>query len=335
MLLTLLYYVATVGVYFCIYNILTWGLDIQFGYAGILDFAYIAFMAVGAYITGVFTLGRSGPLSGQTYVLGLHAPFLIALVASALAAGLLGGLVGFVALRRLRSDYMAIAMVALGTVSWDVAGNFTPLFNGWNGLSSVPSPFNGLLKLDPNTYTFFFLGLSIVITAVMWLIASRLSRSPLALVWRAIRDDEKAAEAYGRNVFRYRLVAMVVGCAFAGVAGSLFIGFLGAFNPSGWTTGETFLIWVAMLIGGRGNPIGSVIGAFLIPVLFTQASAFIPTVASNPDLTAALQNAAVGILVILTLRFRPQGILPARRRFYEVGTAGSAIKGAAEVPGVQ
>ena len=331
--MTILYYLATVGVYFCIYNILTWGLDIQFGYAGILDFAYIAFMAVGAYVTGVLTLGPAGPLSGQVYVLGLHAPFLIALGASAIAASVLGCLVGLVALRRLRSDYMAITMVALGTVSWDVAGNFTPLFNGWNGISSVPSPFNSVFRLDPNTYTFFFLGFSILVTGVLWLVASRLQRSPLALTWRAIKDDERAAEAYGRNVFRFRLVAMVVGCAFAGVAGSLFIGFLGAFNPSGWTTGETFLIWVAMLIGGRGNPLGAVVGAFLIPVLFTQATTFIPTVASNPDLTAALQNAAVGILVILTLRFRPQGILPARKRFYEISIAPRASVPSQEVNG--
>lgn len=315
MSVNVLYYLATLAVYFCTYCILTWGLDIQFGQAGILDFAYITFFAIGAYTTGVLTLGPANSAS-ISYVLGFGWSFLPAMFISALAAAAVGFVVGVVALSRLRSDYLAIVTVAFGTIALSFVGNFTPLFNGYEGLYNVPQAFNNVLTFDPNSYILFFVLVSVVTALVLWGVAVRIRQSPFGRSLRAIRDDADVASAYGKNVFKFRMLAMVIGCAFAGIAGSLIVTFVGAFSPGGWAIGETFVIWVAMLVGGRGNPLGAIVGALLVPVIFTEATRFLPAVPGHPELIGAGRDVLIGVLLILTLRFRPQGILPERKKTF-------------------
>lgn len=315
----ILFYVTTLLVFFFIYNILAWGLNIQFGYTGILNFAFIVFLAVGAYLTGVTSLPRPNGIAGQTYVLGLSWPFPLSLLAGGVGAAIFGLLVGFIALRRLRSDYMAIVTVAVGAIAYDFVGNFTPLFNGWDGLGGVPSPLQNTLGLDYQTYQLFFVGICGVVMLVLWWVANRIYKSPFGRTLRSIREDMDVAESFGKNTFTYRMIAMVIGCFYAGIAGGLLIEFVTAINPSGWTAGETFVIWTALLIGGTGNNWGAVLGALLVPVLFQEVTRFLPQSPSNPGLVPALRNIIVGSLLILVLWFRPQGILPERKaKFYEL-----------------
>ena len=311
----LVYYIVTILVFFCINSILTWGLNIQFGYTGILNFALIVFMALGAYITGVFSLPPANGISGQTYILGLSWPFPITLILGGLAAAAFGALVGVIALRRLRSDYMAIVTVAIGVITYDFVGNQTLLFNGWDGLGQAPQPFFGIFDTGFGDYQFIFLGLAIVVTAIMWWITHRIQQSPFGRTLRSIREDMDVSEAFGKNTFLYRMIAMTIGCFYAGIAGGLLIEFITAINPSGWTTGETFVIWTALLIGGTGNNWGAALGALLVPVLFQEVTRFIPSsiTLNHPDLIPALRNIIVGLLLILTLWFRPQGIIPERK----------------------
>jgi len=314
-----LYYLATLVVFFFIYNILTWGLNIQFGYAGILDFTYITFFAAGAYFTGAGALGKPSADSNMRYILGLQWPFIPALLLGAVAAGLLGLLVGLVALNRLRSDYLAIVTVSVGAIAYDFVGNFTSLFNGWDGIAGIPYPFNSALKLDPNSYIFFYVVFSGVVMAIFWVITNRLSGSPLGRTMRAIRDDADVAEAFGKNTFKIRMTAMVIGCIYAGIGGGMLIGFISAVSPSGWAAGETFVIWAALLVGGRGNNLGAMVGALLVPVVFNEATRFLPAVPGHPELISAIRNMIVGALLIGVLWFRPQGILPERKiRWFDV-----------------
>ncbi|MFZ0215684.1 MAG: branched-chain amino acid ABC transporter permease, partial [Candidatus Dormiibacterota bacterium] len=312
----ILYYLSTLVVFFFIYNILTWGLNIQFGYGGILDFTYITFFAAGAYLAGVGSLGKPTAESQQLYVLGLGWGFLPALLLGAVVAGLLGLLVGLVALYRLRSDFLAIVTVGIGTIAFDLVSNYRPLFNGQDGISGVSFPFNDILNLDPNTYTFFYIGFSGVVMLILWWVAHRIDVSPLGRTLRAIRDDVDVAEAFGKNTYKFRMIAMVIGCVYAGIGGGLLIGFISSLNPGGWTTGETFVVWAALLLGGRGNNLGAVLGALVVPVIFTEATRFLPPISANPALVPALRNVIVGALLIVVLFFRPQGILPERRRLF-------------------
>jgi branched-chain amino acid transport system permease protein len=170
-------YVLTIGTYFVIYNILTWGLNIQFGYAGIPNFTYITFMAAGAYFAGVIDLPHSTSPYLQ-YILGLGLPFPLSLLGGAAIAGVLGLLLGLVVLTRLRSDYLAIVTFSLGFIAYDVVSSYHPLFNGFDGLSGVSQPLNTFLNLDYNTYQWFFLGLAAVIMVILWAVANRIYNSP-------------------------------------------------------------------------------------------------------------------------------------------------------------
>ncbi|MGH2485634.1 MAG: branched-chain amino acid ABC transporter permease [Ktedonobacterales bacterium] len=315
----ILFYATTLITFWILFNIQTWGLNIQFGYTGILNFAFIAFLAIGAYITGVFSLPKANGISGQTYILGLSWPFPLTLLAGGIAAAIFGVFVGFIALRRLRSDYMAIVTVAVGAIAYDFIGNTTKLFNGWDGLGGVPSPMQTKFNIDYNTYQFFFILLAGVVMVILWWVANRIYKSPFGRTLRSIREDQDVSEAFGKNTFKYRMIAMAIGCFYAGIAGGLLIEYVSAINPSGWTTGETFVIWTALLIGGTGNNLGAVLGALLVPVFFQEVTRFLPQNFARPDLIPALRNVIVGSLLIVVLWFRPQGLLPERKaKFYQI-----------------
>src|SRR5260370_12281003 len=106
---------------------------------------------------------------------------------------------------------------------------------------------------------------------------------------------------------------MMIGCAYAAIGGALLIACISAITPSGWLPPETFVIFAALIIGGRANTLGAVLGALLIPVIFVEATRCLPKSPSNPELGAALRNVAIGALIIASLWFRPQGLLPERR----------------------
>ncbi|MBJ7603865.1 MAG: branched-chain amino acid ABC transporter permease [Candidatus Dormibacteraeota bacterium] len=309
----IVYYLTTLVVFFFIFAISTWGLNLQFGTAGILNFTYITFFAIGGYFTGVSMLGRPDALSNMRYILGLNLPFPIALLIGATAAGVLGLLVGLVALRRLRSDYLAIVTVSVGAIVYDFVNVNTGLFNGADGIAGIPYPFNDSLNLDPNTYTFFYIALTGLVTLVLGLLAFRIYNSPLGRTLRAIREDADVASAFGKDSYRFRMIAMVVGCVYAGIAGGLLVGFISALNPGGWVAGETFLLYAALLLGGRGNNWGALLGAFLVPVLFQEATRYLPQIPGHAELIPALRNMIVGGLLIAVLWFRPEGILPERK----------------------
>lgn len=313
---TILYYLLTLAIFFSIYSIYAWGLNLQFGLTGILDFTYITFVAIGAYFAGVTAMGKPQPngMSG-TYILGWHLPFPISLSLGGLAAAVLAALVGYVGLRRLRSDYLAITTVAVGQIAWMVIGNATPLFNGWDGITGVPQPYNSLFHLNYNQYQIPFLVICVIFAAIAWWVANALTYSPYGRVLRAIREDETVAASLGKNVFRYRMSAFIIGAVFAGVGGALTIEYVGAFNPSGWAVLETFIVWAAMLVGGQGNNNGMILGAFLVPVLFAEATRFI-TIPAHPLLMQSIRGMAIGLLMILVVRFRPQGIIPEKKRVY-------------------
>ncbi|WDL96036.1 branched-chain amino acid ABC transporter permease [Alicyclobacillus sp. ALC3] len=321
-----MHYLLTLAIYFMIFAIQAWGLNLQFGLTGILDFTYITFVAIGAYFAGVaaMTPSTNGGMGGS-YILGWHLPFPLSPVIGGLAAAMLGVIVGIIGLRRLRSDYLAIVTVSVGQIVWMVIGNATPLFNGWDGIVGVPQPYNSVMNLSTNNYELPFLVISVIVAALIFWLMRSLTESPYGRILRAIREDENVAAALGKNVFRYRMSAFVIGAFIAGISGALQIEYIGAWNPSGWTTLETFIVWAAMLVGGRGNNRGMLLGAFLVPVLFSEATRLI-TIPGHPLLIQAIRGMAIGLLMILAVRFRPQGAIPERKRVFEL----SAIPGLKE-----
>ena len=309
---TFVFYLLTLAVFGAIYGTLAMGLNIQWGYTGILDFMYIAFVAVGGYVTSLLMMPPALPGSGFQYVLGLNWPFIPALLVGGLASAVLALIVGLLALNRLRSDYFAIVTVAVSLVLYTIAGNNTPLVNGWDGISGVPQPFQDVLNLDYSTYQFFFLGLCILILIIVYIFSERLYHSPFGRALRSVREDEMVAQGLGKNVFALRLKAFIIGAFIAGIGGSLLVIYVDAFNPSAWTTSETFFLWAALLLGGSANNRGAMLGALIVPVLFAEITRFLPSFGS-PRLVDSFRYIAIGVLLILTVRFRPQGILAEKR----------------------
>ncbi|GAC1353763.1 MAG: branched-chain amino acid ABC transporter permease [Ktedonobacteraceae bacterium] len=305
---TWVFYLLTLAVFGAIYGVLALGLNIQWGYTGILDFMYIAFVAVGGYVTSLLMLPPAQPAFGEIYVLGLNWPFIPAILVGGLASALLAFIVGVLSLNRLRSDYFAIVTVAVSLVLYTIAGNDRPLVNGWDGISGIPQPFQDTLNLEVNTYSFFFFGLCLFILIIVYIFSERLSRSPFGRALRSVREDEMVAQGLGKNVFVLRLKAFVIGAFIAGIGGSLLVIYVDAFNPSAWTTGETFFLWAALLLGGSANNRGAILGALIVPVLFAEITRFLPSFGS-PRLVDAFRYIAIGVLLILTVRFRPRGLL--------------------------
>ena len=307
------YYVFTLVFFLFDYFILAMGLNIQYGETGILNFAYIGFVAIGAYFTGVFSL-HSASGSGQFYILGLGLPFPINLLLGGIASMCFALVVALITLRRLRTDYLAIVLISLSLVLYDFCNNYVGLFNGADGLYNVQEPFAKALGLTVNSFIPFFACLTGVISLLMWFVMSRVTRAPIGRTFRAIRDDHVVAAALGKNVFGMQLKAMLVGSFYAGIGGGLLIQFGGSFNPTAWLPGETFVVFAVLLVGGAGNNIGMFVGALLVETLLVHLPAFLPEIPGHPGLIEYFDLALVGIVLMLMLWFRPQGVVPERIR---------------------
>jgi ABC-type branched-subunit amino acid transport system permease subunit len=310
------YYLANLAVYFLIYCVLTLGLNVSFGMAGVLDFSFITFMAMGAYFAGVTALAPAVASEEVQYILGLNWPFPLDLLAGAVAAAALGLFVGLLAIRRLRSDYLAIVLVAVWTIAWSLVTNLTGLFNGTGGLIGVPQPLAAQANVNPNDYVFVFIPIAAIAVGILFLISYSIENSPFGRALRAVREDQDVAAAYGKRTTRLRLTAMVIGCAYAGVAGALTIEFLTAMNPNAWEIVETVIVFAALLVGGRGNVFGAILGALLVRIVIIEGTGLLPAIPGHEDLVSAIRNIAIGLVVIAVLFLRPEGVLRERKKRY-------------------
>jgi branched-chain amino acid transport system permease protein len=311
-----IYYVTTLLVYAGVDIMACLALNLQFGVSGLVNFGFIVFQAAGAYTAAVLSMPPDTANGGfQQYVLGLQLPFPLPWLGGALAGGLLAVPVGLVVLRRLRSDYQAIALLVLSVIANTVITNARPFLNGAAGLSLVPPPFAG--RLDTNTvgYQWVFVGLTAVACAVVFVAANRIVYSPYGRTLRAMRERELAAAALGKNLVGLKMVMFVLGGVIAGWSGAILVGFIGVWSPATWLYPETIVLFAALIVGGLGNNLGAMLGALLVPVGFEEATRFLPDF-GPPGFIPAMQWVAIGLLIIGFLWFRPRGTLPEVRRVY-------------------
>jgi len=306
----MLEYLVSVGTLASITALISIGLNARWGLSGQLDLGYYLYVALGAYIDGVVTLPSAHTQPDVSYILGLHLPFVAGFAAAGLASGLLSLAVGSVALRNLRAEYFAIVTVATTIIGYTIISQYKPLFNGYNGLYGASQPFASALNLGVQGYQDFYLVLCVVVLAAVFVVAEALRRSPFGRAVKAVREDEIAAAAFGRNAYRLQLKAYVIGGVIAGLGGSLFMHYITAFNPASWSPLETFLLYGALLVGGTANNLGAVLGAVLVLIAFPQLTQLIPAIGSNSNAGPAVQNITVGVLIVAVLRFRSAGLLP-------------------------
>ncbi|MDQ2847483.1 MAG: branched-chain amino acid ABC transporter permease [Actinomycetota bacterium] len=276
-----------------IFVMLAVGLNIVVGYCGLLDLGFAAFYAIGAYVSGSVAKILSWPILATI-------PFVLA--AAILAGVIIGG-----PTLRLRSDYLAIVTLGFGEIIRITANNVTvthndmPIIGGPSGIYGIPGLSFGGLDLSPITNPIGSYFATLVIVAIGVLIASRLGRGRLGRAWRFIREDEDAAEAMGIHTYTVKLAAYIAGAMFGGVAGILWGAKQTAVSPTDFTFLYSALILMAVVLGGMGSIPGVILGAIVISAL--------------PDLltgAGAWRFVIFGVLLIVMMIFRPQGLWPHR-----------------------
>jgi ABC-type branched-subunit amino acid transport system ATPase component/ABC-type branched-subunit amino acid transport system permease subunit len=290
------------------------GLNLQMGITGILNVGYVLFFGLGAYLASVVTMGSPNtPLIqalSEQYVLGMSLPFPFPWIFALVVCGILALIIGLIILRRIGGEYLAIATFATAQICWVLVANNASLFNGYKGLINIPRPWSDNLSNSQSTWLFLLIELGFFLLT-FWF-AQSISHAPFGRTLRAIRENEHAAAALGKNVFLMRLTIFVCGSCISALAGALLAEYITVWDPSAWTYNETFVAIAALIVGGRGNNWGAVLGALLVPVTFFEAVQYLPAINNNAEVTAALQWISIGILIIVCLWFRPQGFLPER-----------------------
>ncbi|MGL4204675.1 MAG: high-affinity branched-chain amino acid ABC transporter permease LivM [Aeromonadaceae bacterium] len=296
-----------------IYVILGLGLNVQVGLAGLLDLGFVGFYAIGAY--GYALLNQ---------YLGLS--FWQALPLAGLLAAGFGFLLGFPVLR-LRGDYLAIVTLGFGEVIRILLNNLTTWTGGPNGISGIPKPtlfglefarkadeaggqtfhqFFGIKYVADHKVIFLYL-MAVLLTLFTLFVINRLLRMPLGRAWEALREDEIACRSLGLNPTVIKLTAFAIGAAFAGFAGSFFAARQGFISPESFTFIESAIILAIVVLGGMGSQVGIILAAIIMTVL--------PEVAREFN---EYRMMMFGLLMVLMMLWRPQGLLPMTRQHMEI-----------------
>jgi branched-chain amino acid transport system permease protein len=271
-----------------IYIILTLSLNLVVGFTGLASLGHAAFACVGAYASALLALNY-----------GLS-PWMGLLIGAGVAA-LFGVIIGIPSIR-LKGDYLALATFGLGIIVYSVAQNWVSLTRGPMGLPGIPGFSIFGFPLSEIWSYLILVSLCVLLT---YFIIRRIVNSPYGRILRAIREDETATLALGRNVNKYKISVFVTGAVFAGIAGSLYAHYITFIDPSNFTVMESITILLMVVFGGMGSLGGSFVGA-LILVIFPELLRFLGMPSS---VAAPLRQMIYGLLLILLMIKRPSGIL--------------------------
>ncbi|HET7420915.1 MAG TPA: branched-chain amino acid ABC transporter permease [Candidatus Dormibacteraeota bacterium] len=314
------YYAANLLIFAGVDIIACLALNLQFGVSGIVNFSFIMFQAAGAYAAAVLSMppDTNPDYSFQIYAGGYQLPFPIPWIGGAAAGAVLAVPVGLVVLRRLRADYQAIALLVTSIIANTVINNARPWLNGAAGLALVPQPLQDQVDTNADSYQYLYIGLTAICVAIVWFLVARIVNSPYGRSLRAMRDHELAASALGKNPVALKMTMFIVGGAIAGLSGAVLVGFLQVWAPSTWLYPETIILFAAVIVGGRGNNLGAVLGALLVPVGFEEVTRLLTNMnIGPPNLIPALEWVCIGLFILGFLWFRPEGVRPEPRRVFE------------------
>jgi branched-chain amino acid transport system permease protein len=307
------------------YALLSFGLNSQWGFTGLINFSVAAFFGVGAYGAALMTADSSPIAGGFNPIVGLIVGLSVAFV--------LAVLIGIPTLR-LRADYLAIASLGLAEVVRLVVLNERWLTNGSAGLRGIPSFFAGwpVLSTFPQTMPglrlevipgspvfleepFWRASLNVLLVLAFagatYLTLRRAHRSPWGRVLRTIRSDEDLARALGKNTYSFKMQSFVLGSLIMALAGVFYTHLNLYVGPGDLDPITTFYVWVAVILGGSGSNRGALFGGIVI-VTIREGTRFLNDFAVPID-PAPLRLLLIGVLIVVVMRYRPQGILPPQR----------------------
>jgi branched-chain amino acid transport system permease protein len=291
------------------YVLLALGLNVVVGFAGLLDLGYVGFFAVGAYVTALLTSPDSVIHTRWAW---------LAAVPIALAVTMLAGLLLGWPTLRLRGDYLAIVTLGFAEIIRIVATS-TETLRGDRGFTGVPHPPGTLADGKPvfgvtDATPYFWLGLSVIILVILGV--RNLDRSRVGRSWLAIREDEEAAEIMGVRTTKFKLWAFAIGAFIGGLGGVLFSGEQGFVNSQTFVLQFSILVLAGVVMGGSGNIAGAILGGALISYIPDRLRGI-----SDPLFHTDLYEfrfAIFGVMIIVIMVLRPQGLIPSRRRAMEL-----------------
>lgn len=312
-----------------IYIAMALGLNIVVGFAGLLDLGFVAFFAVGAYTYAIFATPQANELiSGHLFPVPGGA-FWIFIALGGFMAALFGLLLGLPVLR-VKGDYLAIVTLGFGEIIRIIFNNLDKpvnITNGAMGLSSIQPPkLFGLSFTFPNQFYFIV----IFILAIVIFSVKRLEHSRLGRAWKAIRENEIAAQSMGIPLIRTKLTAFAIGASFSGMMGVVFAAKQTFIDPTSFTLLESITILVMVLLGGMGSVPGVVLGAALVTILNLQVLTELTNWLNQLTLQGVIhlpssispskmQRLIFGAILVLVAIFRPNGLITAKNRKVDAG----------------
>jgi branched-chain amino acid transport system permease protein len=294
--------------------LLALGLNVVVGFAGLLDLGYAAFFAIGSYTFAMLASPQ----------FGIHVPFWVMLFLASGMAAVFGILLGAPTLR-LRGDYLAIVTLGFGEIVPQTFLNLSQWTGGPNGIGSLDQPAIFGYRFGFNALPYYYLMLGLIAVAV--LAANNLRESRLGRAWMAIREDELAAAHVGINTTTTKLAAFAIGASFSGLAGCAYASKLQLVSPDQFGFNVSVAVLSMLVLGGMGNIPGVIVGSLVISSLdrfiLPQASNFMQNLGLTIDLTNS-RFLIYGSILVLTMLFRPEGLLPSRQRRSELRASGDA-----------
>jgi branched-chain amino acid transport system permease protein len=286
-------YFLAIAIFVAIYTLLTLGLNLQYGLTGLTNFGVVGFFAIGAYASAILTT------MGYPIVLG----FAVGAILSIAAAWP----IGLIALR-LRDDYFAIATLGFSEVVRVVVISEQELTNGVQGIPGIPRLF--AFAESRTLQPLLVLGTLLLVNLAVVLAMRRIVRSPFGRMIGAIRDNEEAVRALGKDPARFKTQVLMVGAGLAAVGGSFYAHYVGYVAPDQFIPLVTFQIWMAMILGGAGKISGAVVGTIVLMVIL-EGSRFLPDVFPfvSGAAMAEIRIFVVGLVLVLFTLYRPQGLM--------------------------
>ena len=317
--------IVDLGILILTYIMLGWGLNIVVGLAGLLDLGYVAFYAVGAYSYALLSTKYLPGWFGDGIV---PWAFFVTLPIAGILAALWGVILGFPVLR-LRGDYLAIVTLAFGEIVRVILLNWSDFTGGPAGIGNIPRPsFFGLpfsegeggfaayfgLEFKPIHRIIFLYYVILVLALFTNFVTMRLRRLPVGRAWEALREDEIACRSLGINTTSTKLTAFAIGAMFAGFAGSFFATRQGFVSPESFVFLESFIVLSIVVLGGLGSQIGVVAAAIVIIGAFEvfRELNFLKAVMPAGFDPVQFRMLAVGIALVLIMRWRPRGFITRR-----------------------
>jgi branched-chain amino acid transport system permease protein len=288
--------------------LLALGLNVVIGFAGLLDLGYAAFFAIGSYTFAMLASPQ----------FGIHVPFWVMLFVASGVAAVFGILLGAPTLR-LRGDYLAIVTLGFGEIVPQTFLNLSQWTGGPNGIGSLDQPAIFGYKFGFQALPYYYLILGLIAVAV--LVANNLRTSRLGRAWMAIREDELAAAHVGINTTATKLAAFAIGASFSGLAGCAYASKLQLVSPDQFGFNVSVAVLSMLVLGGMGNIPGVIVGSLVISSLdrfiLPQLTNFLHSIHIAVDLTNS-RFLIYGVILVLTMLFRPEGLIPSRQRKSEL-----------------